>query len=378
MNPVTDSPHEDLGLPAGDSVANGSTTEGTRMSIDLTALPAPVLPGQQQDWLDKRLPVMDEVRTGLWSVSIPFQDNPMRLTYCYLLTGPDGTLVVDPGWDSEEGWQVFLDAMAEQGLDPADITGILVTHFHPDHLAMAHRVADRTGAWIGLHPADQAVVSTLADRQRFDRREADWLQWAGVPEEQMAAFAGRHRRLDGAWMTWGDYRGLTDGESFATAAGPARVLHTPGHTPGHVCLVLDDAELLLSGDHILPKISPTMAFGVDRGGDPLADYLRSLQSCADLGDLEVAPAHEYRFRGLPDRAGALIDEHHRRSAEVRSAIESGAATLHEIATRISWRRRWEEMDLVNRFIAMSETECYAAHLARSGRVDWRPYEQPEG
>lgn len=343
------------------------------MPTDIRALPPAVVPGQQQDWLDRRLPAMDEVRPGVWSVSIPFHDNPMRMTYCYLLTGPDGILVVDPGWDSEEGWQVFGQALAGQGLDQADITGVLVTHFHPDHLAMARRVADHTGAWIGLHPADQAVLAGMADRERFDRRQAEWLTWAGLSAEELARYRNRHRLIDMARMTEGPFRDLTDGAVLRTHAGPARVLHTPGHTPGHVCLVLDEAGLLFSGDHILPKISPTMAFGPDRGADPLADYLRSLQRCADLGDLEVAPAHEYRFLGLPARAQALIDDHRSRLAEVRATVDGGAQLLHEIATRIHWRRPWAEMDLVNRFIAMSETDCYASYLARRGEISWRPF-----
>ena len=96
------------------------------------------------------LPAVEEVRPGVWSIPVPFIGNPMRYTLAYLLVGDGESALVDPGWDSDEGWEVLMAGLAAAGLRPQDITGIVVTHFHPDHLGMAARLRAASGAWVAL------------------------------------------------------------------------------------------------------------------------------------------------------------------------------------------------------------------------------------
>lgn len=57
----------------------------------------------------------------MWSIPVPFPDNPLRYTLSYLLLGDVGLVVVDPGWDSDAGWAALLDGMSAAGASAADV-----------------------------------------------------------------------------------------------------------------------------------------------------------------------------------------------------------------------------------------------------------------
>jgi glyoxylase-like metal-dependent hydrolase (beta-lactamase superfamily II) len=109
-------------------------------------------------------------------------------------------------------------------------------------------------------------------------------------------------------------RTLTDGDLADVPGWKLRALHTPGHTPGHLCFVDERSRRLFSGDHILPRITPNISVQRGEPATPLEDYLNSLAKVRDLDVEEVLPAHEWRFKGLPERVDAIAAHHERRLA----------------------------------------------------------------
>ena len=101
-----------------------------------------------------------------------------------------------------------------------------------------------------------------------------------------------------------------------------RAVHTPGHTPGHLCFAEENTRLFFSGDHVLPRISPNISTNHRGLADPLQDYLDSLAAVRDLDPAEVLPAHEWRFRGLDDRVDSLTAHHEHRLTELLTAIRT--------------------------------------------------------
>lgn len=331
----------------------------------------PANPRQLEDWRQRILPSPEEIRPGVWSVAVPFDLTPIRFTYCYILAADGGAIVIDPGWDSNEGWDAIREVLHTVQLAPEQplVQGVVVTHFHPDHLGMAQRLRDATGAWVGLHVEDELLLRRL-DTGELSAAAADWQASVGMPETVRAKFTFSPEML--AFRPNADdiTKTLHGNEVFGTLAGDLRTMHTPGHTSGHLSLVLPDASLIFTGDHILPRISPSLDFGSRRDGDPLADYFVSLRACAALGDLEVAPAHEYRFLGLTRRVRDLIEHHQERCDEVEAAFSPGRSTW-DIASAISWSRPWETLDAFNLRSALTETECHLVYLAARGRIDWK-------
>ena len=258
---------------------------------------------QFKAWQGKQLPGVEEVRPGVFSIPVPFINNPMRYTLAYLLVGEKEAALVDPGWDSDEGWEADRIQFQSWGV-PADFLDEVA--FHND----------------------------------------TWDQMANLQEPE-------HR--------------LADGELLPVAGLQVRVLATPGHTPGHICLVDEANQLILTGDHVLPRITPHVSLETRDQVDPLGDYLASLEAMGVGADMEVLPAHEYRFRGLPERVVELRQHTLARSAEVLAVLESGTAeTVWDVSRELTWSRGFDSLRGFTLRLALAETASHLVYLAARG------------
>ena len=129
---------------------------------------------------------------------------------------------------------------------------------------------------------------------------------------------------------------MHDGETLKLGAFELRVIRTPGHSPGHACFYMERELLLLSGDHVLPTISPNVGLWPGSDADPLGDYIRSFKLLRGLPVKHVYPAHEYDFADLEARLDELEVHHEERLGEVIAAMTAGATTCYEIARGVKW------------------------------------------
>src|SRR5258708_366548 len=274
---------------------------------------------QQRAWRAQEFPPIEQVTPAVWSVPVMMPDNPLRYTLSYLLLADTGAVVVDPGWESDAGWEDLLRGMRTAGLAPDRVTGIVVTHVHLDHHGLSRRLSEASGAWIAMHAAE---VQNLPARMR-------------------------------------DAVGRNDGARLGLPGRRIRVVWTPGHTPGHICLHDSDYDLLLTGDHLLPRISPNI--GLSPGLDsPLTSYLESLGAMRRYGGAEALPAHEYRFRGTAERSDAIAPHHDTRAREVLDIVApADRPPPWEGTQKLTWSRRWEQITGFMRPAALGET---AAHV----------------
>jgi glyoxylase-like metal-dependent hydrolase (beta-lactamase superfamily II) len=125
---------------------------------------------------------------------------------------------------------------------------------------------------------------------------------------------------------------------------------------------------MLSGDHVLPRITPNIPMHPQAGADPLGDFLRSLERVGSFDADEVLPAHEHRFVGLSERVGELIAHHEQRFAEVLAAISAGVTTAWGIAERMRWSRSWDRIDGFMRRAAVGEAMAHLRALEIRGVV----------
>lgn len=320
---------------------------------------------QHQAWTERRLPAVEEVRPGIWSIPVPFPDPATRYTLCYLIRSEGVSALIDPGMDTRQGWMHLQKGLDAAGVSPADIDGILVTHFHPDHLGLAARLRALSGAWLGLG-ADEKHYRPAQDLPAVVRENEEQLTLWGIPADrrkQMAFTQDTYSLLKNLALADVDLR---DGDIIPVGAVRLRVVMTPGHSPGHVCFLDEERRLFFSGDHLLPGIRPHVL--LDRIGleDPLGSHLQSLDRASLSADYEVLPAHQYRFTGAATRAGDLRQWHERRSAEVLQLMNSSdPQDLWSVASRLAWRRGWDAMDPGSVRIALGETASHLAHLKRS-------------
>ena len=325
---------------------------------------------QHDAWQRRELPPVEQPRPGLWSIPVPIPDSPMRYTLSYAFVGDDGgVLLVDPGWDSPDGRRLLTEGLAAAGAGPAAVTGIVVTHIHPDHHGMTAWLRGESGAWVGMHPVEAASLPGRAWRGRHPGSDPSWLRRQGVPEAEIAGMQLRRERVEALLAMPEPDRLIEDGDLLPLTGRAVRAVWTPGHTPGHLCLHDAEAGILLTGDHLLPRITPNVAALLTSEGDPLGAYLASLGRVAAFADAEALPAHEWRFRGVHRRAAEIVAHHEKRDAEIlRAADLLDEPTTWQIAAELTWSRGWASLHGLLRRMALAETLAHLWHLAESGLV----------
>jgi glyoxylase-like metal-dependent hydrolase (beta-lactamase superfamily II) len=315
------------------------------------------------------LPPVDTVRPGLWSIPVPIPNNPLRYVLVYAFETPSGAVIVDAGWNTDEAYTALCAGLALAGLAITDLTGVLVTHIHPDHYGLAGRVREASGAWVALHPADAALIGDrYEDMDELLTRVGAWLRRAGAPIDEasslrMASMAVR-RFVDPVHP---DIL-MNDGDRPEVPGWDLVAIWTPGHSPGHLCFYERANRLMLSGDHVLPRISPNIGFHPQAGDNPLGDYLKALERVADFETDEVLPAHEHRFAGLPERCRELREHHEGRFGEVLEALRQGATTAWEVTSAMTWSRPWDQIEGFMRRAALGEALAHLRALEVRGLV----------
>jgi len=306
-------------------------------------------------------PRAEDLGGGLWTVPVPIPGNPLGYTLVYALESERGPVLVDAGWQHEEAWSALTGGLASLGLDVREVYGVVVTHYHPDHAGLAGRVREASGAWIAMHQNDAEIVRAFrtAVREDADRSwELDALRRAGAADDDLIAIQDPSGHVDPPEEP---DRELTDGDLVDLPGRKLRVIWTPGHSPGHICLHLEDGDRIFTGDHVLPRITPHIGlYPYDVPDvDPLGDFLDSLDRLREVKATHVLPAHQYRFTGLAERAAEISAHHEERLAELTALLSERPATLWELSAGLTWRQPWSAMPVVARRMAAGEA---AAHL----------------
>lgn len=321
-------------------------------------------------WEARRLPGTRLVGPGVWSIPIPIPDNPLRYTLVYALELPDGVAVVDAGWDSEEGWRVLCAGLRTAGFEMTDVRAVLVTHVHPDHYGLAARVRAASGAWIGVHPADAALLcdglDELAVSAQVDASRAQ-LRRAGLPETEIAAVTAESIEIRMAAQPPAPDVLIEDGVRLRLPGWALQAVWTPGHSPGHLCFHDPDRRLLLAGDHVLPRIRPTVTMHWQGPFDILGAHLDALRAMQRLDVDEVLPAHEYGFRDLGPRVDELVAYHEARLREIADVVVARpGCTCWEITQEITWPRPVAALPGMYQRSAVSATLAHLAALRTRG------------
>ncbi len=325
---------------------------------------------QKESWDRGILPPVEKVRPGLWSLPVPIPNNPLRYVLVYLFELDDGVALVDAGWNTDEAWNALNDGLKEAGGTMADVAAVVVTHIHPDHYGLAGRVREASGAWVALHPADAELLeSRYVHTDDLIERMGRLLAMSGVPDDKRPNLAHASMEVRSlVSMTRPDVL-LEDGARVELAGCDLQAIWTPGHSPGHLCLYSAERRLLLSGDHVLPRITPNISFHSQQFANPLGDYLESLARLTSLDTDEVLPAHEYRFADLASRVEQIIGHHEQRLAEIEHFLDGApGSSAWDITTSLEWSRPWDDIPEFMQRAANGETLAHLVVLERRGRV----------
>jgi glyoxylase-like metal-dependent hydrolase (beta-lactamase superfamily II) len=315
------------------------------------------------------LPPVERVRPGLWSVPVPIPFSSLRYVFVYVFETDAGPYIVDAGWNTDEAFTALSDGLAQAGCDIESVQGVLVTHIHPDHYGLAGRVRAASGAWIALHPADAALIHDRYEApDDLLERVGAMLRRVGAPADELATMQNASMPLRPLVDAVQPDVLVEDGDKPEVPGWDVVAIWTPGHSPGHLCFWEPRYQLMLSGDHVLPRITPNIPFHPQAGANPLGDFLDSLAKLEPYDASEVLPAHEHRFVGLGARLEQLRQHHEQRFSEVLDTIRGGVTSAWEVARAMKWSRPWERIDGFMRRAAVAEALSHLRALEERGAV----------
>jgi glyoxylase-like metal-dependent hydrolase (beta-lactamase superfamily II) len=306
-----------------------------------------------------------EIAPDLWQLPLPIHRHNLGGANAFLVRDTDGYLLFDCGADAPECSEALTGQLDSLGVPLDAIHTLVLSHGHGDHAGLANGFARRSGAEIVLHEREATFVgypnAREGDRQQF----VGWLHRQGYPDEEIAALIGVV-----ATGTRGDRRDepinadrlLDGGEVLGVGRYRFEVLWTPGHTPGHICLLDRQHGVLLCGDHILEIVTPNVGLHPLLQENPLAGYLDSIR---DLASQQLEAALPGHGRPIPD-LGALTREiehrHERRRGQIRSLLTAEPQSAYTVATQV-WakpgRRTWSSL---HPHLRRNAVGMVAAHL----------------
>lgn len=202
---------------------------------------------------------------------------------------------------------------------------------------MAGRLKRIAGCDVVIHEKDADVITTryLAPRTLTDDM-GNFMALNGVPRMETPAMAsGSMGMLDKVAAVPAD-KEVKGSETLRVGSFYFQVIWTPGHSPGHICLYEPNHKVLLTGDHILPTITPNVSIHIQTHGSPLGDYMRSLEKLENLDVKYVLPAHEFDIKDLKKRVREIEAHHDERLAEMVRCVDRGGSTAWEVAGRVQW------------------------------------------
>lgn len=297
------------------------------------------------------VPPPELVRDGLLAIPIPLGHGYLPSAFSYAIEDAAGKVhLIDAALVADDSAHQLSSGLAALGKTLDDIASVTATHLHPDHVGLAGHLRDLTGARVQLHSLDQATLlePPIDPAVHFD-------QW-GVPADRRDELAKQPRFVE---PVRADVL-LGDGDRLDIPGRDFTVVHTPGHTRGSISIVSAELGVVLTGDHLLPDQFPGLGADGVQEGNPIRDYLHSLERIAALDEHEVLPGHGWRFRGARARAEASAAHHARRTAEVAEVLRTTTGlTVWQIASRLTWSAGWENL---RGFYARSALNQTAWHM----------------
>lgn len=261
--------------------------------------------------------------------------------------------------------------LLEQGVDLASLDMIVMTHLHVDHIGGAESIRSKYGTPLAIGKEDAARVQFIRDNpEGFRDFLESQLKSNGTPAEIVSQIVGRHSVLDNVGL----YRDITFDQELSgneTIAKNIRTISNPGHSPGSISIMLEDTGTLLTGDHLLPGITPNISF-YDRDSDMLGMYIRSLHETRKLNSKKILPGHRDPFDYPESRIDEILNHHRDRLNEILSTTREWSNAF-EVASGIKWSkgRALNSMNLMEMNFAVGESVTHLTHLYKTGFVEKR-------
>jgi len=292
---------------------------------------------------------------------LPLQVFPNFWAYAYVVQKDGCNYLIDTGSGTDTSHEDLINGLTKAGLQPSDLSHILLTHAHIDHYGGLTRLKPLTDAKIGCHELDlQAVAHHDARLALIGRRLASFLTDAGLNGEARDSLLGIYRFINAIYRSV-----LVDFtyEAQEMKIGPFEMIHLPGHCPGHVAMRLDD--VVFCGDMVVEGVTPHLVTESINPYGGLDHYLVSLD----------------RFEEWAKDARLILNGHDEAIPDLHAHIETtrqniirriskGIQALHEHLTIAEISAAiYGEMGGYNQLLIVEKTGAYVEYLYEHGMIE---------
>ncbi len=310
-----------------------------------------------------------EPSPGVFRLVLPLPFPGLDRVNAYLVAGGSDTTLVDcgiyyPDDEDDHGWADVEAAIRECGFAVTDVKRLIVTHSHIDHYGMAATFVERSGCEMWMHEAIDDDLAAYLDPEGTRERLRELFREHGVEPgelEELVKFEDWRGFVSGFLPPHVRVKG---GEEFDIGPRSWELVYTPGHSRSHICMWSRSDGLLISGDHLLPTITPHIDYRRGAEDDPLGDFLSSLAAVEKLDPNLVLPGHGRPFEEGAERARVVARHHDRRLGGILQIVRHEPHTADEITdeifgtTLLNFERR----------LALGEALAHIRYLARRGEI----------
>ena len=274
-------------------------------------------------------PRADRVLPGVWRLRLPLPWPGVPHGNAWAITSGEGFVLFDTGIGGKGRMAQLERALGQAAFEIEDCKLVVCTHSHVDHFGNAAPIAERAGCEVWVHPAWGHVRKLVDDPDAALDARIEVARMSGVPAEGLELYEKSRRGAEtGIDVLPAPDRDLLPGVEIETDLGNWQVHETPGHAPSHVCLHQPERKLLISGDHLLGRIS--LFFDQGHTPDPVGEFLGGLDEIEPLEIDLCLSGHGRPFRDVQAKIAANRSEVAGQLGRVRDSLAAGEKTAFEV------------------------------------------------
>jgi glyoxylase-like metal-dependent hydrolase (beta-lactamase superfamily II) len=262
----------------------------------------------------------------LVKLELPFRLNHVN---CFLGEGENGWVVMDAGLHN-----AYTEKRWEEELNGKEVSEIWITHYHPDHFGYAGGLQKKTEAILSMSKVDAELGLGSWEGNFLSTLEKNY-ELAGIPKEVAKQMVHNTESFIERVQPYPEVNHyFEEGENVKFGKYEYEIIFTPGHSDGLIVFFNKEKSVLLSTDHLLPKITPNISYWFHGDPNPLASYLQSLEKIRQLNAEIVIPSHGKPFFKANKRIDEIKHHHEIRLESLLEELADHGHTVYEASQKL--------------------------------------------
>lgn len=264
-------------------------------------------------------------KLGIHSIALEL---PFRLNHvnCFLAEGENGMLLIDTGLNNKKARERWT-----KELKHIELHDIVITHHHPDHVGAAGYLQQKYQTNIHMGYIEEELALTHVNESSLNKLPEYYFK-AAVPVEKGKEMSENTREFKSVVTPYPkvtDY--ITEDKEYKIGNEIYKPFIVPGHSDGLVTFYNENQKVLISTDHILPRITPNISYSYQGDSNPLDSYFNSLNRMKEIEIDYVIPSHGKPFFDGRKRIEELISHHEERCDFILSVLSSRKLNVYQVS-----------------------------------------------